>query len=38
MYCTMLAFGGWMNDNHMLAVGAIATTALVGWPFSAILG
>jgi len=38
MYMVLLSYGGWFSGNYVVAVLATAAGALVGWPFSAILG
>ncbi|CAG0913032.1 unnamed protein product [Notodromas monacha] len=38
MYLTMLAMGAWFNGLYELAVVSVAISALLGWPFAAILG
>lgn len=38
MYCCLIAFAGWFNGNHFLAIFGIALGSLVGWPFFAVLG
>jgi len=34
----LLSYGGWFAGNYAVAVLATAAGALIGWPFSAILG
>uniref|UniRef100_A0A3B3S9D3 Mannosyltransferase n=1 Tax=Paramormyrops kingsleyae TaxID=1676925 RepID=A0A3B3S9D3_9TELE len=38
MYCTLVAMTGWFQDRSSLAVLGVAAGAIVGWPFSALLG
>jgi len=38
MYMVLLSYGGWFAGNYTVAVLATAAGALIGWPFSAILG
>ncbi|MBN3319596.1 ALG9 mannosyltransferase, partial [Atractosteus spatula] len=38
MYCTLVAMTGWFQDRPGVAVLGVAAGALVGWPFSALLG
>ncbi|XP_015748741.1 PREDICTED: alpha-1,2-mannosyltransferase ALG9-like [Acropora digitifera] len=38
MYMVLLSYGGWFAGNNAVAVMATAAGALIGWPFSAILG
>lgn len=38
MYMTCLCFGFWMQGNLNLAVLSVACSAIIGWPFSAVLG
>ncbi|XP_020605247.1 alpha-1,2-mannosyltransferase ALG9-like [Orbicella faveolata] len=38
MYMVLLSYGGWFAGNYAVAVLATAAGALIGWPFSAILG
>ncbi|XP_048840319.1 alpha-1,2-mannosyltransferase ALG9 isoform X2 [Brienomyrus brachyistius] len=38
MYCTLVAMTGWYQDRPSLAVLGVAAGAIVGWPFSVLLG
>eukprot|EP00741_Cyanophora_paradoxa_P018248 tig00021043_g17621.t1 len=38
MYCFAAAWGAWMHRAYPLAVFCVAAGALVGWPFSALVG
>lgn len=38
MYSTIVAMTGWFQGRPSLAVLGIAAGAIVGWPFSALLG
>jgi len=38
MYTTLVAMTGWFQDSIPLAVMGVAGGAIVGWPFSALIG
>lgn len=38
MYTTLVAMTGWFQDSTPLAVMGVAAGAIVGWPFSALIG
>ncbi|CAH3172536.1 unnamed protein product [Porites lobata] len=38
MYMVLLSYGGWFAGNYEVAVLATAAGAIIGWPFSAVLG
>uniref|UniRef100_A0A8C7NS90 Mannosyltransferase n=1 Tax=Oncorhynchus mykiss TaxID=8022 RepID=A0A8C7NS90_ONCMY len=38
MYSTLVAMTGWFQDTPFLAVMGVAAGAIIGWPFSALLG
>ncbi|CAH3148408.1 unnamed protein product [Porites evermanni] len=38
MYMVLLSYGGWFAGNYVVAVLATAAGAIIGWPFSAVLG
>ncbi|KAL4608661.1 alpha-1,2-mannosyltransferase ALG9 isoform X1 [Arapaima gigas] len=38
MYCTAVAMTGWFQDRPSVAILGVAAGAIVGWPFSALLG
>lgn len=38
MYTTLVAMTGWFQDSTPLAVTGVAAGAIVGWPFSALIG
>lgn len=38
MYCTMVSYAALLNKRHKVAIFSTAIGALIGWPFSAILG
>uniref|UniRef100_A0A8C6SAZ7 Mannosyltransferase n=1 Tax=Neogobius melanostomus TaxID=47308 RepID=A0A8C6SAZ7_9GOBI len=38
MYTTLVAMTGWFQDSTPLAVFGVAAGAIVGWPFSALIG
>lgn len=38
MYTTLVAMTGWFQDSLPLAVMGVAAGAIVGWPFSALIG
>ncbi|XP_056267647.1 alpha-1,2-mannosyltransferase ALG9 isoform X2 [Pseudoliparis swirei] len=38
MYTTLVAMTGWFQDSTPLAVLGVAAGAIVGWPFSALVG
>ncbi|XP_031548781.1 alpha-1,2-mannosyltransferase ALG9-like isoform X2 [Actinia tenebrosa] len=38
MYMVLLSYGGWFTGHYPIAVVCTAAGALVGWPFSAVLG
>uniref|UniRef100_A0A8C5CXK7 Mannosyltransferase n=1 Tax=Gadus morhua TaxID=8049 RepID=A0A8C5CXK7_GADMO len=38
MYTTLVAMTGWFQDSIPLAVMGVAAGAIVGWPFSALIG
>lgn len=38
MYTTLVAMTGWFQDSTALAIIGVAAGAIVGWPFSALIG
>ncbi|KAK5887519.1 hypothetical protein CesoFtcFv8_016117 [Champsocephalus esox] len=38
MYTTLVAMTGWFQDSTPLAIMGVAAGAIVGWPFSALIG
>lgn len=38
MYTTLVAMTGWFQDSPSLAITGVAAGAIVGWPFSALIG
>ncbi|KAE8287527.1 Alpha-1,2-mannosyltransferase ALG9 [Larimichthys crocea] len=38
MYTTLVAMTGWFQDSPPLAIMGVAAGAVVGWPFSALIG
>lgn len=38
MYTTLVAMTGWFQDSTPLAITGVAAGAIVGWPFSALIG
>ncbi|XP_078283044.1 alpha-1,2-mannosyltransferase ALG9 isoform X2 [Rhinoraja longicauda] len=38
MYTTLIAMTGWFTEQDAVAVLGVAAGAIVGWPFSAVLG
>uniref|UniRef100_A0A8C6VTZ6 Mannosyltransferase n=1 Tax=Nothobranchius furzeri TaxID=105023 RepID=A0A8C6VTZ6_NOTFU len=38
MYTTLVAMTGWFQDSTALAVMGVAAGAIVGWPFSVLIG
>ncbi|XP_041749319.1 alpha-1,2-mannosyltransferase ALG9 isoform X2 [Coregonus clupeaformis] len=38
MYSTLVAMTGWFQDTPFLAVMGVAAGAIIGWPFSALIG
>ncbi|CAG2180357.1 unnamed protein product, partial [Oppiella nova] len=38
MYMTALTFGAWLRQNHKIVILTQAISALIGWPFTALLG
>ena len=37
MYMTILTFGAWLQQHYKIVILTSATSALIGWPFSALL-
>ncbi|GAB1611180.1 alpha-1,2-mannosyltransferase ALG9-like [Argonauta hians] len=38
MYLIMVAMGAWYQKSYHIAILGVAASALIGWPFSAVLG
>ncbi|KAL0995005.1 hypothetical protein UPYG_G00130540 [Umbra pygmaea] len=38
MYATLVAMTGWFQDTPSLSVMGVAAGAIIGWPFSALIG
>jgi len=38
MYLTLVAFGGWFRQDYKIAIFATAVSAILSWPFTAVLG